>query len=72
MGECQKSIRGKTGRTVGGKKFWDLPMEVKSQIMKELEERFGLLFTKLRVLGTRKLVQEMVKPLVIKHQVSSL
>jgi len=54
------------------KKFWDLPIEVKSQIVKELEERFGLLFTKLRVLGTRKLVQEMVKPLVIKHQVSSL
>jgi len=54
------------------RKFWDLPAEVKSQIMRELEERFGLLFEKLKVVGTRKLIQERVKPLLIKHPVPSL
>ena len=54
------------------RKFWDLPVEVRSRIMKELEERFGLLFSKLKVVGTRKLVQEKVKPLLIKHKVPSL
>jgi len=54
------------------RKFWDLPVEVRSRIMKELEERFGLLFSKLKVVGTRKLVQEKVKPLLIKHKITSL
>ncbi len=54
------------------KRFWDLPLEVRSQIMKELEERFALLFEKLRVVGTRKLVEEKVRPLLVKHPVPSL
>lgn len=51
------------------KKWWDLPSEVKDPIMKELEERFGLLFEKLKVVGTKKLVQEKVKPLLIKKSI---
>jgi len=51
------------------RKFWDLPSEVKQPIMKELEERFALLFEKLKVVGTRKLVQEKVKPLLVKKQI---
>jgi hypothetical protein len=39
-----------------------------SSIMKELEERFALLFEKLKVVGTRKLVQDKVKSLLIKKQ----
>jgi fructose/tagatose bisphosphate aldolase len=53
------------------RKFWDLPIEIKSQIMKELEERFGLLFEKLKVVGTRKLVQDKVKPLLVKSRITS-
>ncbi|HYB19530.1 MAG TPA: class II fructose-bisphosphate aldolase [Thermodesulfobacteriota bacterium] len=51
------------------KRWWDLPREVKSPIMKELEERFGLLFHKLKVVGTRKYVQENMKPSIIRHEV---
>ena len=51
------------------RKFWDLPGEAKSQIMKELEERFALLFHKLKVVGTKKYVQENVKPLHIRHEI---
>jgi len=54
------------------RKFWDLPVEVRSQITKELEKRFGLLFSKLKVVGTRRLVQEKVKAFLIKHKVPSL
>ncbi len=49
--------------------WWDLPGEVKSGIMKELEERFALLFHKLKAVGTKKYVQENVKPLLIKHDI---
>lgn len=52
------------------RKFWDLPGEVRSQIMKELEERFGLLFEKLKVVGTKKFVQEKVKPLLVERRVT--
>ena len=53
------------------RKFWDLPGEAKSQIMKELEERFALLFHKLKVVGTKKYVQENVKPLHIRQRSGS-
>jgi len=51
------------------KTFWDLPAEVKSRIMKELEERFGLLFRKLNVVGTKKFVQERISPEPVKKQI---
>jgi len=51
------------------KKWWDLPSEVKDPIMKELEERFGLLFEKLKVVETKKIVQEKVNPLLIKKSI---
>ena len=51
------------------RQFWDLPGKAKSLIMKELEERFGLLFEKLKVVGTKKYVQENVKPLLIRHEI---
>jgi fructose/tagatose bisphosphate aldolase len=53
-------------------KFWNLPSGVKYQIMKEIEERLGLLFKKLKVVGTRKLVREKVKPLLVKHRIRLL
>ena len=49
--------------------FWDLPGKAKSQIMKELEERFAILFHKLKVVGTKKYVQENVKPLHIRQEI---
>ncbi len=51
------------------KRWWDLPGDVKSRIMKELEERFALLFHKLKVVGTKEYVQENVKPLPIRHEI---
>ena len=52
------------------RKFGDLPSEVKQPIMKELEERFALLFEKLKVVGTKKFVQEKVKPLRVERRVT--
>jgi len=47
------------------KKWWNLPREVKEPIMKELEEKFGLLFEKLKVGNTTEIVQKTItnKPL---------
>jgi fructose/tagatose bisphosphate aldolase len=42
------------------KKWWDLPKDVKSPIMKELEDKFGLLFDKLKVGDTREIVDKTI------------
>ncbi|MEW6215285.1 MAG: class II fructose-bisphosphate aldolase, partial [Nitrospirota bacterium] len=51
------------------KKWWNLPTDVKEQIMKELEDRFGLLFDKLRVTNTIDIVRQTVKPVVVKKEI---
>jgi fructose/tagatose bisphosphate aldolase len=43
------------------KEWWSLPKEVKEPIMKELEDKFELLFGKLRVFNTRDIVNRTVK-----------
>jgi len=40
------------------KKWWDLPEPVKAEIRQELEKRFELLFKKLRVIDTKRVVEE--------------
>ena len=47
------------------KRWWNLPKEVKGPIMKELEDKFGLLFEKLKVGNTTEIVQKTItnKPL---------
>jgi len=39
--------------------------------MKEIEARFGVLFEKLKMVGTRRLVGEKVKPLLVKSRITS-
>jgi len=51
------------------KKWWDLPADVKAPIMKELEDRFGLLFDKLKVGNTKEIVNRTVKPVVVKKEI---
>jgi len=51
------------------KKWWDLPSGVKEPIMKELEDRFGLLFDKLKVGNTKEIVSRTVKPVVVKKEI---
>jgi len=51
------------------KKWWDLPAAVKAPIMKELEDRFGLLFDKLKVGNTKEIVNRTVKPVVVKKEI---
>ena len=46
-------------------KWWDLPDNVKGPIMKELSDKFELLFHELKVNGSRDLVDRTVKPVVI-------
>lgn len=40
--------------------IWDLPEDIKSQIAKELEERFELIFNRLNVTGTSTLIDQYV------------
>ncbi|RJQ49192.1 MAG: aldolase [Nitrospiraceae bacterium] len=47
------------------KKWWDLPANVKEPIMKELADKFDLLFGKLRVVDSKPLVDKTVKPVVV-------
>ncbi len=51
-------------------KWWDLPASVKAPIMKELEDRFGLLFDKLRVGNTVEIVNRTVKPVAVKKEIT--
>ncbi|MGB9891156.1 MULTISPECIES: class II fructose-bisphosphate aldolase [Thermodesulfovibrio] len=44
------------------KEWWSLPKEVKEPIMAELEQKFELLFGKLRVFDTVEIVNKTVKP----------
>ena len=48
------------------KKWWDLPPAVKANIMKELEDKFGFLFDKLRVVNSADIVAQTVKPVAVK------
>lgn len=47
------------------KEWWSLPASVKEPIMKELEERFELLFNKLKVFNTVDIVRKTVKPVKV-------
>lgn len=51
------------------KKWWDLHADVKEPIMKELEDKFGLLFDKLKVGNTMDIVQRTVNPIVVKKEI---
>ncbi len=51
------------------KKWWDLPESVKSPIMKEIEDKFDLLFRELRVAGSRDIVNKTVKPVIVEKTV---
>ena len=44
------------------KATWDLPEDVRAEIGRRLEEKFGFLFEKLRVPGTKGVVERWVKP----------
>jgi hypothetical protein len=41
---------------------WDLPQAVRAEIGRRLEEKFGFLFEKLRVPGTKSVVEKWVRP----------
>ncbi len=53
------------------KKWWDLPSGVKEPIMKELADKFALLFTKLKVGNTTEIVKKTVKPVVVKKEINT-
>lgn len=52
-------------------KWWELPKKVKEPIMKELEDRFGLLFEKLKVVDTVEIVRNAVKPVVVTKEINT-
>lgn len=51
------------------KKWWDLSEDIRRPIMSELEQKFGLLFDKLKVVNTVDIVNRTVKPVIIKKEI---
>lgn len=51
------------------KRWWDLDGVVRTQIMAELEQKFGLLFDKLRVVNTADIVNRTVKPVAVVKEI---
>lgn len=51
------------------KKWWDLSDTIRNPIMEELEQKFGLLFDKLKVVNSMDIVKRTVKPSIIKKEV---
>ncbi|MEJ2685059.1 MAG: hypothetical protein P8Z71_11770, partial [Candidatus Sulfobium sp.] len=47
------------------KKWWDLGADIREPIMMELEKKFDLLFTTLRVGNTTDIVGRTVKPVIV-------
>ncbi|MDO8281106.1 MAG: class II fructose-bisphosphate aldolase [Thermodesulfovibrionia bacterium] len=52
------------------KKWWNLPAEVKTPIMKELEDKFDLLFNKLKVGNTKDYVNKNMKVVAVEKKVA--
>lgn len=52
-------------------KWWNLPLSVKEPIMKELGDKFELLFNKLKVADTVDIVKKTIKPVVVKKEINS-
>ncbi len=52
-------------------RWWNLPKHIKEPIMKELEDKFGLLFEKLKVVNTVDIVKETVKPVVVEKKINA-
>jgi fructose/tagatose bisphosphate aldolase len=50
------------------KKWWDLSPEIRGPIMDELENKFGLLFEKLKVENTMDIVKKTVKPALVRKE----
>ncbi len=53
------------------RKWWELPEEKKKPIMNELEDRFGLLFEKLKVVDTADIVSSTVKPVFVAKRINT-
>ncbi len=51
------------------KNWWDLPSDVKAPIMKELSDKFELLFNELKVNGSKEIVDRTVKPVIVEKKV---
>lgn len=62
----------KKGFGVLKKNWWDLPAEVKGPIMKELGEKFDLLFEQLKVVGSKDIVDKTVKPVIVEKKLPDL
>lgn len=53
------------------KKWWDLPSNIKEPIMKELADKFALLFSKLKVINTTEIVKKTVKPVIVNKKIDA-
>lgn len=71
-GQTEEQFIYSTRKKVFGpikKKWWDLPSDVKGPVMKELEDKFGLLFDKLKLKGTSDIVKKTIKTVIVKKDI---
>lgn len=71
-GQTEEQFIYSTRKKVFGplkKKWWDLPEDVKKPIMKELEDKFGLLFDKLKLAGTSDIVKKTIKTTSVRKDI---
>jgi fructose/tagatose bisphosphate aldolase len=54
------------------KRWWDLPLEARNPIMKELESKFALLFGNLKVTNTVEIVKKSIRPVIAKKEIPDL
>jgi hypothetical protein len=47
------------------KQLWDLPVDIRTAIGEELENKFDFLFRKLNVVNTKELVERYVTPVKV-------
>ena len=74
-GETEEQFIYKTRKKGFGEikqKWWDLSDDIKAPIMKELEDKFDLLFEKLKVVNTKEYVEKHVKPVVVEKKVENI
>jgi hypothetical protein len=53
------------------KQWWDLPADIRGPIMSEIEEKFGLLFSKLKVTDTDDIVKKTIRPAMVNKEINA-
>lgn len=71
-GETEEQFIYKTRKKGFGpfkERFWNLPLDVRNEICRKLEDKFDFLFKKLNATNTSKLVEQNIKPVYVAKEI---